>query len=184
MTPDDLLPTFRARAEALGVRVERVSDVTAAAAIIAAFAAEIGAARPIIAAELNDLPALMTSLTTAGLTLHPAGEPSETRDAPLGISLAHLAIAETGSVLLAEPALADRAIGMLAATHLIICCTADLVASLHDAAAALRAVATRPSGGYATLVTGPSRTADIERVLTVGVQGPGRVVVVFVDDLA
>ncbi|MDQ3045411.1 MAG: lactate utilization protein, partial [Chloroflexota bacterium] len=33
-----------------------------------------------------------------------------------------------------------------------------------------------------TLVTGPSRTADIERVLTVGVQGPGRVIACFVGD--
>jgi L-lactate dehydrogenase complex protein LldG len=33
------------------------------------------------------------------------------------------------------------------------------------------------------LVTGPSRTADIERVLTVGVQGPGKVMTLFVDDL-
>ena len=47
----------------------------------------------------------------------------------------------------------------------------------------LREIASRPGGSYATLVTGPSRTADIERVLTVGVQGPARIAVLFVDDL-
>ncbi|MDQ4044385.1 MAG: lactate utilization protein, partial [Chloroflexota bacterium] len=36
-------------------------------------------------------------------------------------------------------------------------------------------------GSYATLVTGPSRTADIERQLTVGVQGPARLHVVFIE---
>ncbi|MDQ3413285.1 MAG: lactate utilization protein, partial [Chloroflexota bacterium] len=41
-----------------------------------------------------------------------------------------------------------------------------------------------PGGAYATLVTGPSRTADIERVLTVGVQGPARLIVLFVDELS
>ena len=32
-------------------------------------------------------------------------------------------------------------------------------------------------GGYVTTVTGPSRTADIERSLTIGVQGPSRLIV-------
>ena len=77
----------------------------------------------------------------------------------------------------------DRAIGMLTAIQVIICPTGALVPALDDAAPVLRQLALRPGGAYATLVTGPSRTADIERVLTVGVQGPGRVIVFFVDDL-
>jgi len=36
---------------------------------------------------------------------------------------------------------------------------------------------------YLALITGPSRTADIERVLTIGVHGPGRLVVLLVDGL-
>jgi L-lactate dehydrogenase complex protein LldG len=53
---------------------------------------------------------------------------------------------------------------------------------LDETATVLREVS-RDGASYATLVTGPSRTADIERQLTVGVQGPAEFHVVFVDDL-
>jgi L-lactate dehydrogenase complex protein LldG len=128
-------------------------------------------------------PALIDALAASGLACDPPSEPETALDAPLGLSLARLAVAETGSVLLAEETLSDRAIGMLSSVHLIICPTPSLVPSLSDAADVLRTVAARPGGGYATLVTGPSRTADIERVLTVGVQGPARLLVLFVDEL-
>jgi L-lactate dehydrogenase complex protein LldG len=109
--------------------------------------------------------------------------PAQVRDAPFGISLAHLAVAETGSLLLAEPTLEDRTVGLLTLAQAIICPTGALVPSLDEAGAALRRLALAPGRGMATLVTGPSRTADIERVLTVGVQGPGKVAVVFIDEL-
>jgi L-lactate dehydrogenase complex protein LldG len=97
--------------------------------------------------------------------------------------MGHLAIAETGSVLLSEPSLEDRSVSMLTLAHATICPTAALVASLDDAAPVIRQRSLAQGGGFMTLVTGPSRTADIERVLTVGVQGPGKIMTIFVDDL-
>jgi L-lactate dehydrogenase complex protein LldG len=52
---------------------------------------------------------------------------------------------------------------------------------LPDLAAVLARVDPRTST-YLAFITGPSRTADIERVLTIGVHGPGRLIIVFVDD--
>lgn len=179
-----LLATFTERAAALGVDVHRAATAHDAALIIADLARQTGAATTLITAELNTAAAGMRSaLDAAGVSIRAAGDPAESNDAPLGLSLAHLAVAETASVLLAESSLEDRGIGLLVATQLVVCPTDHLVPSLDEAAPVLRTLATQPGGAYWTLVTGPSRTADIERTLTVGVQGPARLVILFVDRL-
>ena len=179
-----LLDEFREKAEPLGVAVLRVASAAAAAQAIAGWAQSVEADSVIVASEATRrMPGIAPALTAAGLQVQPPASPSETRDAPLGLSMGRLAIAETGSVLLSEPALEDRSVGMLTLAHATICPTAALVASLDDAAPVIRELALAKSGAFSTLVTGPSRTADIERVLTVGVQGPGKVMTLFVDDL-
>jgi len=102
------------------------------------------------------------------------GSASQVADADLGLSLALLAVAETGSVLLGSNRTEDRLVGILALNHVVIVPAARLVRSLDDAAAELRGLTARGDHQlrYVQFVTGPSRTADIERVLTVGVQGP------------
>ncbi len=182
--PATLMVTFTERGAALGVAVTRVAGSDAAASVIVVFAAEFDAPVPLVSAELmRAAPVLVAALARSGLTTAVADNPADTNDAPLGLSLAKLAVAETGSVLLAEDSLADRGIGMLVSSQLVVCPTDRLVPSLDEAAPVLREIAIQPGGGYATLVTGPSRTADIERVLTVGVQGPARLMVLFVDKL-
>ncbi len=96
-------------------------------------------------------------------------------DRQVGITEAKLAIAETGSVLLIEPAPIDRAVSLLT-RHLIVgVAREDIVDELSDG---FRWLAQQPrAAAYATFVTGPSRTADIERSLTIGVQGPSRLTV-------
>lgn len=179
-----LLDEFREKAEPLGITVLRVPSDQVAAQAIADWAHSLAADSVIVASEVTRrLPGIETALNSAGLRVRAPASPAETRDAPLGLSLARLAIAETGSVLLSEPSLEDRSIGMLTLAQATICPTAVLVASLDDAAPLIRELALAGGGAFSTLVTGPSRTADIERVLTVGVQGPGKVMTLFVDDL-
>ncbi len=97
-------------------------------------------------------------------------------DRAVGITVSTLAVAQTGSVLLIEPSPLERAVSLLT-RHLIVALSADdLVDELADG---FRWLAEQPrAAAYATFVTGPSRTADIERSLTIGVQGPSRLTVV------
>jgi L-lactate dehydrogenase complex protein LldG len=178
---DARLERFTACVEPLGATVTRVPGSAEVAELIAGVAVEIAADKVIVSSELIDAaPALAAGASTWVVP----GTATDARDQALGVSLATLAIAETGSVMLAERTLEDRAVGLLTQAHITVVRTSDLVPSLAEAANAMREVALRPGGGYGSFVTGPSRTADIEMSLTVGVQGPARVSIVFVDDLA
>jgi L-lactate dehydrogenase complex protein LldG len=179
-----LLAEFTARAEPVGMIIQRAANSAAAAAVIAGIARAEETTAVSTSGEVQlGAPGLVTALARLGLTCWTPLNAIDAKDAPLGISLAHMAVAETGSMLLAEPNLGDRAVGMVSLTQVILCPTSSLAPSLIEASAVLRDIALQPHGGYATLITGPSRTADIEMSLTVGVQGPGKVYALFVDDL-
>jgi L-lactate dehydrogenase complex protein LldG len=182
---DDLVAVFASRLQPLGVRVERVADADAVAAFLAGIRDEAGAPALVVAAELvAAAPFLKAALDARGVPWSTPASVESTRDAPLGVSLARLGVAETGSVMLAEESLEDRAVGMLSKTNVVVVRTDSIVSSLVEVGAALRSHALRPGGGYASLVTGPSRTADIELSLSLGVQGPERLLVVVVDALS
>lgn len=182
---DSWLNEYRGHVEPLGARVERVAGSLQAAGIVKEIVAEANAETVVVSAEVAAAsPDLLAELDRLAVRHQIAATFADARDQRLGLSLARRAIAETGSVLMAEPTLADRSTAMLTRTNITLCRTVDLVPSLIEAAAVLKDVALQKGGGYATLITGPSRTADIEMSLTVGVQGPARAVVIFVDDLS
>lgn len=180
-----LIAQFVERSTPLGTVVERAADSAAAASLIAPLIEGAGVdhavASPQLAARAPDL---LAALANAGMTIELVQGRDDARDQPVGLSLAYRAIAETGSVLLDERHLADRAASLMTLHNIVLAAVSDILPSLDSTPDLLRAIAGQSGGGYATFVTGPSRTADIEMSLTVGVQGPGQVTIVFVDDLS
>ena len=124
-------------------------------------------------------PHLVAGLTDAGFEVAvPDGDDpaAQVADVPVAVVHAELAVAETGSVLIAEHALGDRVVTMLCRRLVQVVDGDTIVERLEGAAEWLRERGGQP--GFASLMTGPSRTADIERSLTIGVQGPDEVDVV------
>lgn len=178
-TIDKLFDTFEAALTKVGGTCQRVATAEDAAQAIGSLAAPDEP--PWIAPQTRSaMPGLVAALEDAGPDIRFPSSVAEVRDQPCGLTVARRAIAETGSVVLVERDLIDRAVSLMTETCIVACALDDLAASLDDAGETLAAVS-REHGSYATLVTGPSRTADIERQLTVGVQGPSRLHVIFIE---
>lgn len=129
----------------------------------------------------NEHEALTRELRAMGVNIRLDSSPDTTRDQPWGITTARAAIAETGSVVLVERDVERRSVSLMTDKLIVLCPLDQLLPGLDDAAKLLRSIAASGSS-YATLVSGPSRTADIERQLTIGVQGPGELHVVFFEE--
>jgi L-lactate dehydrogenase complex protein LldG len=95
----------------------------------------------------------------------------------VGVTGVDAAIAETGTLALVSSADHPRTASLLPPVHVAVVRDEQLVPSLR--AAFRRLGSAIPAASAVNLVTGPSRTADVELQLTLGVHGPGEVVVVL-----
>ena len=96
----------------------------------------------------------------------------------LGITGADYAVAETGSVVVVPRKGLSRLVSLVPPVHLAIVRPEDLVESIDDVFLFRRLDYLRNGGdmgSYLNFITGPSRTADIEMKLVVGVHGPREV---------
>jgi L-lactate dehydrogenase complex protein LldG len=100
-------------------------------------------------------------------------------EAKFGISQLEWALADTGTLVQDASRVEQRLVSSLTDIHIALVPTSGL---LPDLPTLLTRIHPKDSG-YIAMITGPSRTADIERVLTIGVHGPERLVIIFVDEL-
>lgn len=101
--------------------------------------------------------------------------------ADLGITSVRFAVAETGTLALCSSPAEGRLASLLPPVYLAIIEPAQLVPDLFDLFAALEPHKHDLPSNIA-LVTGPSKTGDIELKLTTGVHGPGNVNVLIVEE--
>jgi L-lactate dehydrogenase complex protein LldG len=188
-TSEDLVAVFRANLEALSGVVHEPTGPEAAALIVAELVNATGAESFLSwDADWIAVPGLLDSLTAIGLERQPDVVPRDgagRRDHQLGyfgcavgITGASAGLAETGSVIVPSGPGRPRMASLIAETHIALLSRDRLWPSLadwiEDHPDSLAAVTNL------TVVTGPSRTADIEMVITRGVHGPREVHVVLV----
>ena len=90
-------------------------------------------------------------------------------------------IARTGSILMSSGQESGRLVSVYAPVHICIAWTHQLVYDIREGLDLLNAKYKKGIPSFITLATGPSRTADIEKTLVVGVHGPKEVYVFLVE---
>jgi L-lactate dehydrogenase complex protein LldG len=100
--------------------------------------------------------------------------------AGVGITSAYCLLAETGTIVIRATAEEPRLISLLPPVHIAVVSARRLVGGLDE----MLSMIARPvdDSSAMVLITGPSRTGDIEQILVRGVHGPGHVHVVIVHE--
>lgn len=168
---DRQVALFEEMAAAVAATIVHVSEGAVVAAA-AAYLAENGLPQTAVVA-----PALQTAGDWHPLTVRfgTAGP-----DDAVGLAPAFAGVAETGTLVLLSGPRTPTRLNFLPDTHIVILAAADIVGTYEDAWRRIRAL---PDGLPRTvnLITGPSRTGDIEQTIQLGAHGPRRLHIVIVD---
>jgi L-lactate dehydrogenase complex protein LldG len=101
------------------------------------------------------------------------------KDCRIGITQMEWGIANTGTLVQDATAVEQRLASALSWIHIALVATDRILADMPSVMTKIH-----PNQcGYIAMISAPSKTADIERVLAIGVHGPERLVIVCVDEL-
>jgi L-lactate dehydrogenase complex protein LldG len=98
----------------------------------------------------------------------------------IAFSYADRGIAETGTIVLNCPSEELRLATMVSEFHVAVLPKSKIVANSYDLESWMEG--NMMKGNYTAFITGPSRTADIERVLAIGVHGPLELHILLLED--
>ena len=169
--------------------VSRVSGREELAAMLGALIEEKGIHK-IVRWDTPTLSGLDAALVGAGAEVIPINlNEDESRrpdlrnaliDADLGLTEVDYAVADIGSLVMRASGPQSRLASVLPPIHVAIVTPDKIVPSLSDLLPLLNSTDALPSA--VSLVTGPSRTADIETIRTVGIHGPMELHVIILED--
>jgi L-lactate dehydrogenase complex protein LldG len=192
--PDALADRFEAELAKLSGRSYRVGSAAVVAPLILQILAEAGVAAPGDVVRWDDPTVvglgLDEALTGAGFTVIPFRHGADGRrqaetaeQSVAGITGVDIAIAETGTLVMGSSRLEQgapgrgRTVSLLPPVHIAIVRKEQLV---YSTVAVFRRLAQGPMPSQVIFASGPSRSADIENDLSIGVHGPKQAHVIII----
>lgn len=109
---------------------------------------------------------------------------AEYRDAGAGVISCEALIARTGSIMVSSRQGGGRRMNAFPDTQIVIGYTSQLVPDIEDGLAHIQKQYGPKIPSMISMITGPSRTADIEKTLILGMHGPRELFLILVEDMA
>jgi L-lactate dehydrogenase complex protein LldG len=119
-------------------------------------------------------------LQEAGVPFH--SDPNDLPEARISITGCEFLIARLGSIMITSRQARGRRISVFPDSHVVIGFSAQLVPDLQQAFQRLKNKYGNKLPSLISVITGPSRTADIEKTLVMGAHGPRNLYLFYVDD--
>ena len=171
MGPQNDLELFKEKAAAVQVVITEIPDLPAALAYAVDLTTKQGGKAMAALGWDDQHAALEAACSQAGVALLLENLREQAATLHTGLTRADWGIADTGTLVLDSPSEDLRLATMLVETHVAVLPVSRLRPdSMALEAEMMRLMQSPPS--YLAFITGASRTADIERVLTIGVHGP------------
>jgi L-lactate dehydrogenase complex protein LldG len=101
--------------------------------------------------------------------------------AEVGITLCESLVARNGSVLVSNAGMAGRRLSIFPHYHIVLAYTSQLVLDLKDGFKQIKDKYQDRLPSMISTITGPSRTADIEKTLVLGAHGPKELIVFLIE---
>lgn len=103
-------------------------------------------------------------------------------NAEVGVTTCEALIARTGSIMVSNGNMAGRRLSIYPPVHVVIAYTSQMVMDLKDGFELLKIKYNENIPSMISTITGPSRTADIEKTLVLGAHGPKQLYLLLLDD--
>lgn len=100
----------------------------------------------------------------------------------IGLTFCECLVARTGSVMITSKQASGRRLPVYANFHIVVAYTSQLVPDIKDALKLIKEKYNNQLPSMISTVSGPSRTADIEKTLVQGAHGPREIFVFLIDD--
>ena len=178
--PAPRLARFREMLERVGGRFHYARGGAEATAFVREIVRETGASR-IVYSDAREVRLRVEDLSDELELIPHDADRDELLDADLGLTTAQWGVAETGTIVLESAAEHHRFASLLPPVHVAILEEANIVATLNDVLRELKTIDLENMSRTITMITGPSRTADIELTLVVGVHGPRELHVIVLE---